>query len=265
VRRVDPQKLLRLYRYNALGIYDEDLIDEIGSILFIQVQHILRYLKALAGEVDCTKCGAPVVRLSKIRQSSRAGSSAESYCKNCGDRQDWWTVKETLREAPRCLSCGKALVLRHARAVLDCESCGNSTSWRKFRRSVSARVWLPCPECGEKIRKPLADDASRRADGPTKLQRIKNEPLVCRACGNSFSWNSWRRGYSGGERIRITGNPRPLERFCSAWPRSTTPAKRMILIDTLVHAIHARGSVAPLFLDCDEAVAKDLLDTIATM
>lgn len=60
--RVAPAKIRRLYQTDALGIYDEELIDEVGFGLYARCQSLLTVTEAAAGRVGCPRCGAILLR-----------------------------------------------------------------------------------------------------------------------------------------------------------------------------------------------------------
>lgn len=53
-----PQReIRRLYETDAKGIYDGDLIDEVGYGLLARCESFIRANRARAGEVPCPECG----------------------------------------------------------------------------------------------------------------------------------------------------------------------------------------------------------------
>lgn len=61
-RRVPQRKIRRLYETDAKGIYDGDLIDEVGYGLLARCESFIRANRARAGEVPCPECGRIVRR-----------------------------------------------------------------------------------------------------------------------------------------------------------------------------------------------------------
>jgi hypothetical protein len=53
-RKVSQAKIRRLYQTDALGIVDEELIDDVGSALYARCQSILLVSSA---QVECPRCG----------------------------------------------------------------------------------------------------------------------------------------------------------------------------------------------------------------
>ena len=66
-RRVPQRKIRRLYETDAKGIYDEDLIDEVGYGLLARCESFIRANRARAGEVPCPECGQIVRREEVLR------------------------------------------------------------------------------------------------------------------------------------------------------------------------------------------------------
>jgi hypothetical protein len=59
---VPQRKIRRLYETDAKGIYDEDLIDEVGYGLLARCESFITANRARAGEVPCPECGRIVRR-----------------------------------------------------------------------------------------------------------------------------------------------------------------------------------------------------------
>jgi hypothetical protein len=55
--RVNPTMIRRLYERDALGIVDEDLIDEVGYALYARCRSILQATEAQQGRITCPRCG----------------------------------------------------------------------------------------------------------------------------------------------------------------------------------------------------------------
>jgi hypothetical protein len=54
--RVSQRKIRRLYEADAQGIYDEDLIDEVGYALLARCESFITACRAVQGEVTCPRC-----------------------------------------------------------------------------------------------------------------------------------------------------------------------------------------------------------------
>ena len=57
----------RLYETDAKGIYDEDLIDEVGYGLLARCESFITANRARAGELPCPRCARPVRRAELMR------------------------------------------------------------------------------------------------------------------------------------------------------------------------------------------------------
>jgi len=66
-RRVPKQKIRRLYETDAKGIYDEELIDEVGYALLARYDSFITASLAVAGELPCPECGQSVRREETLR------------------------------------------------------------------------------------------------------------------------------------------------------------------------------------------------------
>jgi len=66
-RRVAKSKVRRLYETDARGIYDEELIDEVGYGLLARCESFITASRAVAGELPCPRCGARVRREEVLR------------------------------------------------------------------------------------------------------------------------------------------------------------------------------------------------------
>jgi hypothetical protein len=54
--RVSPGAIRRLYRTDALGLVDEEQIDEVGYALYARCRSIVRATAAHAGRITCPRC-----------------------------------------------------------------------------------------------------------------------------------------------------------------------------------------------------------------
>ena len=55
--QVQPEKIRQLYRLDAQGIYDSDLIDDVGYGLLARCESFIRANEAVAGRALCPNCG----------------------------------------------------------------------------------------------------------------------------------------------------------------------------------------------------------------
>ena len=60
--RVARRKIRQLYETDAMGIYDQDLIDEVGYSLLARCESFITANRARAGELPCPECGQTVGR-----------------------------------------------------------------------------------------------------------------------------------------------------------------------------------------------------------
>ncbi len=58
--QVRPEKIRRLYQLDAQGIYDDDLINEVGYGLLARCESFIRANRAVAGWALCPNCGVEI-------------------------------------------------------------------------------------------------------------------------------------------------------------------------------------------------------------
>ena len=81
--RVHPAKLRRLYQRDALGIRDDDLIDDVGFTLYARCQSILTVTEAAtSGRVRCPVC-------EHILQRQTTSDEELLHCAACGWEMSW--------------------------------------------------------------------------------------------------------------------------------------------------------------------------------
>ena len=61
-KRVEPQKIRRLYESDAQGMLDEDLLDDVGYGFYVCCRELLELGEAVRGRIKCRNCGAIIVR-----------------------------------------------------------------------------------------------------------------------------------------------------------------------------------------------------------
>ncbi len=155
--RVKQWRIRRLYNLSQLGIYDDELLIEVGWGLYARCQAVLMVARAIGGEVPCLGCGQIVYREKyyrnlKLRQSR---NSAPSFaCPSCNKVLTWYACRDALHDYPRCFACQLPLDWHYVENRLSCQYCGKDWSWKQYRQSVSRRKWLPCPYCHSVIRRP---------------------------------------------------------------------------------------------------------------
>ncbi len=244
----------------------------------------------------------PVKHTQYLERKAKAVTHTEPRfsCPACKQELTWSDCQEALRSHPKCFirACQRPLDLRYSEDKLRCNCCGREWMRLDYGRSVVRRKWLPCLHCGSMIRRPdrirqdahIADGSARTpASGKYpcprcqdssgthirgkfhcplcgyeqswKSYRRRSERLECTSCGYLFTWNSWRQHYRG--QNLFVGNMPAVEEFLSRWPKCRTPRKQLTQIDTLLHALHGRGAIAPSFLAGNADTIMELLDRLA--
>src|SRR5579872_244350 len=86
--RVNPVKVRKLYSRDALGLVDEELIDEVGFVLYARCESILVVTEAAAGRVRCPRCGAII---------PHQGDAPDEmlHCASCGWEMSWGAYHRT--------------------------------------------------------------------------------------------------------------------------------------------------------------------------
>ncbi len=90
--RVPPQltevpqvKIQKLYENDAIGLLDEDLLDDVGCSLYARCESILMVTESSYGRVSCPQCGHII-----IRHHLGKGSREEILlCSNCSFQFQW--------------------------------------------------------------------------------------------------------------------------------------------------------------------------------
>lgn len=302
--RVKPWRIRRLYHFTRFGIYDDDLLLDVGWGLFSRCQDVLMRMKARSGQVPCPQCKNIVYRskYTQQRQIQTPRTSDHFACPGCAQALTWMDCKEALRNRPRCFTCNAILDWNYSDNQLSCHHCQIKWTWQTYRQSIRGRVRLPCPHCGERVSKPKRTLRPVKKISPsttdlrwgdlkcpgcgssgihtpgkfqclqcdyekpwrTFVKRLKRrvEYLHCNTCNHDFTWQSWKQKYAGP--FSMTGNPAPVKSFVSAWPTCKTPQEQMVQIDILLHALHGRGALAPIFIRGNTQTTLELLDELAT-
>jgi hypothetical protein len=88
---VPRRKIERLYGSDAEGIYDEALIDDVGTTLWVRCRSILEIHEAKQGRVRCPRCARRSVDTYIPRQSGRARDPRDEVlaCPACGWQITW--------------------------------------------------------------------------------------------------------------------------------------------------------------------------------
>ena len=97
--RVQPAKLRRLYQRDALGIADEELIDDVGYALYVRCQSILTVTEAATS--GCVRCPA----CEQMMQRRAAGEDGELlHCDACGWEMPWEQYHRSWQHQELCAS-----------------------------------------------------------------------------------------------------------------------------------------------------------------
>lgn len=86
-RRVEPDKIRRLYTLDAKGILDQELIDEVGYAMYARCESIRTVTDASTGKVKCPRCGELVRR---VRNRDLPMKERVLECE-CGWEATWGT------------------------------------------------------------------------------------------------------------------------------------------------------------------------------
>ena len=153
VPKVKGWKIRRLYEWLALGIFDEELLLDIGWQLYARCEIVVAIWHAGHGAVPCPECQHPVPRKRPYRPGPPSGYTPRRgiACPSCRTPMSWADCRIALRGRPLCLDCGQVL-LSDSRSGLRCTACRTQTSWKKYRNALRTRVRLPCPTCGHRLR-----------------------------------------------------------------------------------------------------------------
>ncbi|MHB9034378.1 MAG: hypothetical protein ACYC6L_15200 [Anaerolineae bacterium] len=86
--RVPQWQIKRLYETDARGIYDEELIDEVGYALLARCQSFIEAVAAFWGKVRCPACGSTV---------EHHGNKSDLLCCPCGWQLTWGAYFATIQ------------------------------------------------------------------------------------------------------------------------------------------------------------------------
>lgn len=89
--RLPQHKIARLYHLDAQGIYDEELIDEVGYGLLFRCQSFIEAVEATQGKVHCPRCSAIVTH------GGGGGNKDELLQCACGWQLTWGEYFATLQ------------------------------------------------------------------------------------------------------------------------------------------------------------------------
>jgi ribosomal protein L37AE/L43A len=87
--RVRQAKIRKLYENDAQGIYDDELIDDVGYSLLVRCQSFIEAVEAAQGKATCPRCRSSVVH---------TGNKEELlHCDACGWELSWGEYFKTFR------------------------------------------------------------------------------------------------------------------------------------------------------------------------
>jgi ribosomal protein L37AE/L43A len=87
--KVRKDKILRLYKSDALGLQDDELADDVGHALHARCVSILEVTQAVRGLAKCHGCGH-VIRHSRPRDDVL-------HCNRCGWSVPWQTYRNSYK------------------------------------------------------------------------------------------------------------------------------------------------------------------------
>ena len=87
--RLRKSEIERLYRSASQGLFDEELIDEVGFGLLTRCTSMLQIAEAMRGRPVCPQCGA----IAEVRD--RYGPGAVARCGHCGWECPWKAYQKT--------------------------------------------------------------------------------------------------------------------------------------------------------------------------
>ena len=301
--RVRRWRIRRLYNLSKIGVYDDELLLEVGWGLYTRGQDVLTVVRAVSGEVPCPKCGEIVYRAQfyrNLKQKQKSERPSTFACPECKLPITWFECREALRRVPRCFECVAHLVWAHEQGILSCPECTKTWYWQVYRHSIKNRIRLPCPHCSKIIHRPptakqtvsRSQESASQTSGELRCPSCKNQGnhisglFRCPYCGYEKKWSIYTKRLK--KKIEIlkctecnheftwqswrqlyqnqnifTGNPDPVKEFLKKWPMCVTPEHQMIEIDNLIYALHGKGILGPLFIQGSEEKVKVLLDELA--
>jgi hypothetical protein len=112
-QRVPQAKVKQLYDTDARGVYDEELIDEVGWALYARCQSFLEAEEARAGRAKCHQCGGVI--------EHAGGQDEVLHCAACGWEIAWKAYFRSIQHkqlsGPDLVSLFTAYTLRFPQAA----------------------------------------------------------------------------------------------------------------------------------------------------
>jgi hypothetical protein len=103
---VSLYKIRALYLSNATGIYDEELIDDVGMDLFVRCESILEFTEAVQGRVQCKRCARSRTTTIIERQTTQSGEWLR--CPVCSWQVQWRVYLTVANKVKGQLAAGHA-------------------------------------------------------------------------------------------------------------------------------------------------------------
>lgn len=78
----------------------------------------------------------------------------------------------------------------------------------------------------------------------TTFRRDKDEPLRCPRCPWSITWQAYHRTFKG-QQLSAGGAGPFFKEYVESYPRARSYAKKILVIDRLIHAFHFNAAGSP--------------------
>ncbi len=138
-----------------------------------------------------------------------------------------------------------------AKGIVD-EELINEVGYAMYARCESIRT----------VTEAHAGRAACRSCDAIMLHRwFRDEPLTCESCGWTTTWGDYLKSYQRKQLYGGTGYANFLE-FIERWPKARTSRDKLLAVDWLIHACHARfkGSMGrPAATNLIEGTATQLV------
>ncbi len=183
--RVAPDRIRALYRSEARGLLDEDLLTRVGWALWERAGDIVTVSSAVhSGSVTCPQCGGDATRQRRAQAGPTGPQGRPACCEGCGWAGDWSAARDAARGDPRCLRCFVPLSRCYRDGSLTCAVCGYAASFQHHQGRLRSATRLPCPQCFAPLRRPVPTDVPARPSG--------GEEVACPHCGRQHAWREVR-------------------------------------------------------------------------
>jgi hypothetical protein len=90
--RVPQRKIQQLYEVDARGVYDDDLLDEVGWALYARCDSFVAATGAWSGRARCHGCGEAL-----LRTDPQPDGSDMLHCEKCGWSVSWRTYFRSIQ------------------------------------------------------------------------------------------------------------------------------------------------------------------------